>query len=32
MLTISRDDILNRLRADNPWWAGPIDPARVPYS
>nr|WP_281419658.1 ATP-binding protein [Falsiroseomonas tokyonensis] len=32
MLTISAGDISHRLRSDNPWWSGPLDLGRAPYS
>src|SRR5512145_1594284 len=31
MLTISDEDIAQRLRADNPWWGGPVDLSAFPY-
>jgi len=32
VLSISADDIAARLKADNPWWAGPMDGGKPPYS
>ncbi|MFM2150711.1 MAG: hypothetical protein RLZZ187_3017 [Pseudomonadota bacterium] len=32
MLTISPEDISNRLRSDNPWWTARLDLSRAPYS
>ena len=32
MLNISLDDVSARLRADNPWWAAPLNPALPPLS
>jgi predicted AAA+ superfamily ATPase len=32
MLRITEDDIANRMRADNPWWSGPMDPRSPPLA
>lgn len=32
MLTISAEDISNRLRSDNPWWSAPLDLGLAPYN
>lgn len=32
MLTIGREDILERLREDNPWWRAPPDLRRPPFA